>query len=825
MDALVTMALSVESCEGEAEIPESSDQEEQQQTVTEKTKIKSTPIASQDDETDIAVSSLKSCDLAGKTAEEAAPSFSLTQEPFRETGRMVYQVYENGATGSDTEVVIKVVSLTPLDESQQGEQAAAAGTALPESETGPVDEESGAVDGPTTSDKNDRITEVEEESQEEQEADGEAENGRRKKRGKYSCENDRMTEVEEENQEEEEEADGEAENGRCKKRAKYSCEICCDFTTSKKHVFLAHQVLHAVPDDQQLFHCSECSHSTRQRFNLKTHVRRHMEASEMDDSDLFKCPECSYTTLYKHDLMTHSKKHDPEKQYRCFHCSFTSIYSHSLIQHISSKHQGKRPYRCTLCPYAAARKQDLETHMYKHSKQKRYKCTVCEYETQYRQSLKSHMNAHEGNRPFECKFPTCSYTTTSRGNLKCHIARHEKRVHCSTCGFETTKEKKLAKHVCTGSIDNGKCVERTQRVGTVDPLPLENEDGSLEYRCTECEYKTSSKHCLKRHSKRHNPSRQTPDKTHECPHCEYKTAYKNSLKRHMARHSLVKPFKCGHCDYSAINMSQMHTHIAKHTGVKPFICEVCNYATANKQHLTNHMAKHSNLRYKCNMCGHMTAWKDRMRFHLKQHAQGRIVAPPSTVKSTSSNPVNTSPLKLIPSEEDGRFYALTGSGGKVLHVIAVEENALEENAEDQMPQRTEESNTMVAIDNLADRIAEEFRTISQGEEEGQSGAQGQEAGQETAEPSHASGSNQEEEDAFAEHVVITCQDDVEEGTLVIVSDHQGVEMDLLSSNSQQSLQSSTTGSMQEGAEGLIMATQVEKADLPSQVAEVPGEAS
>ncbi|XP_071494679.1 uncharacterized protein [Diadema antillarum] len=494
----------------------------------------------------------------------------------------------------------------------------------------------------------------------------------------------------------------------------WSCEDC-DFTTTKRHAFLSHRVTHTRPDKEQLYHCVECSYTTPHRYNLKTHLKRHMDFSDLEDSEIFKCDKCDYTTMYKHDLMTHSKKHDPEKQFRCLHCDFTSIYRQSLVQHNLSRHQGLRPHACPHCPYSAARKQDLDTHMWRHSKQKRFKCPECDYETQYKLSFQSHVDKHKGVRAYQCDMKGCHFSTTTKANLKAHMERHSKKFRCDKCGIEATTAKKLEKH---------RCGEK-QSI-PVTPIPVKSNDGSdgvtFEYKCPSCDFRTKSKHSLKRHSERHEPNRLMPEKAFTCEYCGYATAYKTSLKRHMARHSLVKPFKCGHCDYTAINMSQMRVHIAKHTGIKPHQCHVCSYATANKQHLITHMSKHSHLRLQCIKCGFMTAWKDRMRIHLKAHQEGRIF-------NTSSQPIHTSYTVRVkpPSDSDDTMTVPPASddvpepdAGSYLVIDGIEVLGADQESQDSVEESSGDgdvaSNDAVMV--VADNIVDETMQLNVGQVKG-----------------------------------------------------------------------------------------------------------
>ncbi|XP_030837970.1 zinc finger protein 236 isoform X1 [Strongylocentrotus purpuratus] len=283
----------------------------------------------------------------------------------------------------------------------------------------------------------------------------------------------------------------------------------------------------------------------------------------------------------------------------------------------------------------------------------------------------------------------------------------------------------------------------------------------------------------------------------------------------MARHSLVKPFKCGHCDYSAITMTQMHTHIAKHTGIKQYSCDLCSYSTANKQHLTNHMSKHSNLRYKCNACGHITAWKDRMRVHLKQHEQGRIVG--RSVKS-SLQPHGSTGLQVL-SGEGGQLVTTDGQVLQVLNVIGSDGT-----------QHIEGSETLVVMNQLADRIQEEFIAIGEGEDQGEAVGQGEEQSEvQNEDDGIAVGGeeiigNQQEQIVESEAQLVS-QGESEDGTLMIVTDHDGSDLHLRLTGT--GLQSSKVGSvgLELCNESTITSTAVRLRNATATVTEISGEAT
>ncbi|XP_074058643.1 zinc finger protein ZFAT [Macrotis lagotis] len=190
------------------------------------------------------------------------------------------------------------------------------------------------------------------------------------------------------------------------------------------------------------------------------------------------------------------------------------------------------------------------------------------------------------------------------------------------------------------------------------------------YYCSQCNYSSITKNCLKRHviQKHSNillkcPTEgcdySTPDKyklqahlkvhtdldkrSYSCPVCQKSFSEDRLIKSHIkTNHPEVsmstiseilgrrvqlkgligkRAVKCPYCDfYFMKNGSDLQRHIWAHEGVKPFKCSLCEYATRSKSNLKAHMNRHSTEKtHLCDMCGKKFKSKGTLKSHKLLH--------------------------------------------------------------------------------------------------------------------------------------------------------------------------------------------------------------
>ena len=85
----------------------------------------------------------------------------------------------------------------------------------------------------------------------------------------------------------------------------------------------------------------------------------------------------------------------------------------------------------------------------------------------------------------------------------------------------------------------------------------------------------------------------TDKKSFKCDVCDYTTTHKSHLTRHSRIHTKERPYKCDICDYAAAQKGNLATHLRIHTKEKPYKCDVCEYTAVQKVHLIKHSKTHA----------------------------------------------------------------------------------------------------------------------------------------------------------------------------------------------------------------------------------------
>ena len=124
-----------------------------------------------------------------------------------------------------------------------------------------------------------------------------------------------------------------------------------------------------------------------------------------------------------------------------------------------------------------------------------------------------------------------------KGNLSpadINITNSILQLKCQNCGFETGKQRKMAKHIRYDHITISLKPRRSATSSQPPHTPI----------CDECGYKTNKKSVMKKHLSRIH----CPEKPWTCSLCPFTATTESSLDLHVNRkHKYEKKFECGLC--------------------------------------------------------------------------------------------------------------------------------------------------------------------------------------------------------------------------------------------------------------------------------------
>ncbi|NXU75912.1 ZFAT protein, partial [Oreotrochilus melanogaster] len=217
----------------------------------------------------------------------------------------------------------------------------------------------------------------------------------------------------------------------------------------------------------------------------------------------------------------------------------------------------------------------------------------------------------------ECEY--CGKLFWYQVHYDMHVRTHtrEHLYYCSQCNYSSITKNCLKRHV----------VQKHSNI--LLKCPTEH-----------CDYSTPDKYKLQAHLKVHT---ELDKKSYSCPVCEKSFSEDRLIKSHIkTNHPEVsmttiseilgrrvqlkgligkRAVKCPYCDfYFMKNGSDLQRHIWAHEGVKPFKCSLCEYATRSKSNLKAHMNRHSTEKtHLCDMCGKKFKSKGTLKSHKLLH--------------------------------------------------------------------------------------------------------------------------------------------------------------------------------------------------------------
>ena len=390
----------------------------------------------------------------------------------------------------------------------------------------------------------------------------------------------------------------------------HNCSSCEYKSFKKKYVTIHEKLNHGEYEaSREILKCSQCEYECQA--NLRKQLRRHTEAVHGDIKN-FSCSYCRYESYYKlaienhiksfhknldaqvlrmsrqdHDsckISTEDEKHQTNPQIKSElklePCSQDYKYDknieHPECESINSRTHSDPVIQCTDCPYSCSNKKALKRHVEQvHEGKKKYSCSVCDMKYYRRGVIKNHILTVHKNIDAQIIYLACIFCASGREHESCERSQEE-----------------------------------DDHVDISDELKTE---ANQDYKCQDCDYKSSQKRYILTHSQLNHGSDALPEKVIlNCKQCEFETSRSMSLSIHVrAIHNQEVKFACSECVYKTFFKSSINTHIEvnhKDSRARMLVigCSLCEDKTS---HLTcdaqkrNSQTRNSKTKYfRCKIC-------------------------------------------------------------------------------------------------------------------------------------------------------------------------------------------------------------------------------
>lgn len=411
---------------------------------------------------------------------------------------------------------------------------------------------------------------------------------------------------------------------------KRKCEFC-DYCATNATALKNHMNKHTKEVKHQ---CSFCEFNTLWEGYLKMHIRRKHSDQSAEAGNATKeypCQYCDYKAATPSTLKLHTNKHTREQEHQCPYCPYKTVWTTYIKLHIKNKHfkdeksPSAKEYPCSFCDYKAKNSTLLRQHTNKHTREKVHQCPHCPFSTLWITYMKLHIKRkHSENnendvvekKDFQCQY--CPYKAISLSHLKIHENKHTKAIEykCNECDFKTTWFGYLKFHI-----------KRKHSVKSES-----KEENKTSFPCSFCSYKAINLSTLKVHQNKH-----TRENIYNCPHCEFKTTWRAYIKSHIQKHNAdnfktrkqgdasIKSYPCQYCNYVATQMGSLKLHVnSKHTRENMHKCPQCDYECAVYGNLRMHIRRKHGLKpddngkYHCKECDFSSESSTEIKTHLSE---------------------------------------------------------------------------------------------------------------------------------------------------------------------------------------------------------------
>lgn len=278
---------------------------------------------------------------------------------------------------------------------------------------------------------------------------------------------------------------------------------------------------------------------------------------------------------------------------------------------------------CRQCKHQSSDIHELRCHLRDHEPVKintpEYQCEKCDYSSYKRKNLNYHMIMVHDPKPKDC--PVCM-KKISKARFKKHMQTHTLDFACSLCSKRTSTRWNLKEHINKNHPGRQDLIEEINEQGRIRKLERCNIQ-PIQIQCDHCDYTADDRRNFINHfSRMHATTRCT---CHYCGHTVSRIDYKRHLATHENPAAKTFTFMCEKCSRVFAQKRSLEVHTLSCTGQirvptsQEFKCGVCDFATGTKKSLRNHnYMVHAPKNSQCPIC-HKMMTKAKLSGHIRWH--------------------------------------------------------------------------------------------------------------------------------------------------------------------------------------------------------------
>ena len=345
----------------------------------------------------------------------------------------------------------------------------------------------------------------------------------------------------------------------------FKCKLCGKKFLSQGYLN-DHTKMHS---DNKPFECPECGRKFYKKANFSKHMQTHIIKNEKDKN--FKCELCEKLFYNKLSLKNHQVVHSDTK-FNCQYCSHQSKFKGSLKSHVKAIHENDKKFECIPCKRTFLQKSELTKHINafcKYSdrcKELKFKCDKCDFAYDAKEKLKVHLRTKHVIKEIVHKYcGECEKSFKKNFDLELHKLLHkEPTVECLECGKLFSNKYNLRSHHATVHEERKEmvscdvCQLLLKKKCLKGHIRRMHSGKSKNFNCTSCSKKFLTKKELEFHLTTH-----VGEKSFKCPICDKGFRLRTMVGAHLPVHSSDRNFHCEICSNSYKYLMTLQRHRKK----------------------------------------------------------------------------------------------------------------------------------------------------------------------------------------------------------------------------------------------------------------------